>query len=746
MVKVREDHPKTEDGNIDLESWLQQTCQAIGEPSLPVLTSACQFVCDFGHRPSPTHSISSPLRMGMEMVDILVSLHLDQESLVAALLYRLVREKRLDIEAVREYFGAEITGLIEGVLGMAAINAVQEDKDVTILGDENGEQLEKIRKMLVSIIDDVRVALIKIAERTCVIRLAKNEPESKRQRVAREVFAIYAPLAHRLGIGYIKWELEDLAFSYLNSEAYKRIAKLLDERRVDREEYLRTSIDHLSRELEDAGIQADIQGRVKHIYSIWRKMQRKELEFHELYDIRAMRILVDKVQDCYAALGVVHSIWHHIPKEFDDYIATSKANGYQSLHTAVLGPVGKTLEVQIRTHAMHEEAELGVCSHWAYKGTDVGSKTDSYEKKLNWLRQVLEWHEEIGQDVDSFADQWRGDVEPDRVYVFTRDGHVVDLPAGATPVDFAYRVHTEVGNHCRGAKISGRIVPLSCTLKTGDQVDILTASNATPSRDWLNPEMGYVATSRARAKVISWFRKQDRGANIIAGQQMLEAELKRLAIRNVDYHKLAQTVNFICADDLFAACGAGDVRLNHIVRLAQRQVEVPAEEGEVRLKQRAPSTRDHSDVVIEGVGNLLTQMAGCCHPVPGDVISGYITLGRGVTIHRADCGNILQLQEEEPWRILAVHWSEHKTTAYPVRIRVEAFDRPGLIRDVTLLLSNEKVNVIDMSTNVSAQDNKALLLFKVEVSDIDNLSRLLSKINRVPNVMSVFRNEGLVSS
>ena len=746
MVKVREEHPKTEDGNIDLGSWLQKTCQSVDECSLPVLTNACQFVCDFGYSPSPTHSLSNSLRMGMEMVDILASLHLDQESLVAALLYRLVRENRLDIEVIREHFGAEITGLIKGVLGMAAINAVQVGDDVTILGDQDGEQLEKIRKMLVSIVDDVRVALIKIAERTCVIRLAKDESEAKRQRVAREVFSIYAPLAHRLGIGYIKWELEDLAFSYLNPDAYKRIARLLDERRVDREEYLQTSITQLNKKLEQAGISAEIQGRVKHIYSIWRKMQRKDLEFHELYDIRAVRVLVDTMQDCYAALGVVHGVWHHIPKEFDDYIATPKANGYQSLHTAVLGPGGKTLEVQIRTEAMHKEAELGVCSHWAYKGTDVNGKSDSYEQKLNWLRQVLEWHEEIGQDVNSFADQWRGDVEPDRVYVFTRDGHVVDLPAGATPVDFAYRVHTEVGNRCRGAKVGGRIVPLSYRLKTGDQVNILTSGNATPSRDWLNPEMGCVATSRARAKVINWFRKQDRGSNIIAGQQMLETELKRLAIDNVDYHKLAQSVNLICADDLFAACGAGDIRLHHVVRLARHQTEVPAaDNGVLKLRQRIPSVRNHSDVVIEGVGNLLTQMAGCCHPVPGDSISGYITLGRGVTIHRQDCSNVLQLREQEPERIIAVNWSEHKTTVYPVRIRVEAFDRPGLIRDVTLLLSNDKVNVIDMTTHVSEQDNTALILFKVEVGDIDSLSRLLSKINRVPNVVSVYRNEEAIN-
>ena len=745
MVKVRDDHPRTEDGNIDLDSWFTKIHRVSGEEELPVLAAACRFVCNHGFYVKGT--IAEPLRMGMEMVDILVHLRLDEASLVTALLYRLVREKQLDTETIREDFGAEVTGLIDGVLGMAVISVLQGGENEPILGDHQGVQLEKIRKMLVSIIDDVRVALIKIAERTCVIRLAKNDSEEKGKRVAREVFAIYGPLAHRLGIGYVKWELEDLAFSHLNPEAYKRIAKLLDERRLDREEYLRASISHLLETLHNAGIEADIQGRVKHIYSIWRKMQRKNLEFHELYDIRALRILVDEVQDCYAALGVTHSLWQHIPGEFDDYIATPKANGYQSLHTAILGPEGKTLEVQIRTHAMHEEAELGVCSHWAYKGTDTGSKSDSYEQKLSWLRQVLEWHEEIGQDIDGFADQWRGDVEPDRVYVFTRDGHVVDLPAGATPVDFAYRVHTEIGNRCRGAKVSGRIVPLTYTLKTGDQIDVLTAGNVSPSRDWLNPEMGYVTTSRARAKVINWFRRQNRGANIIAGQQMLESELKRLALRKTDYEKLAKKANFIMVDDLFAACGAGDVRLNHIIRLAQRQV-IPENEDseEPRLKQRLPQKRDHTDIVIEGVGNLLTQIAGCCNPVPGDAILGYITQGRGVSIHRRDCLNALQLKEHEPERILVVHWCERNMTRYPVRIKVEAFDRPGLIRDLTQLLSNEKVNVIGLNTHVFDVNNEAHVYFKVEIGDIDSLGRLLAKINRVANVMAAYRNEELVSS
>ncbi len=745
MVKVREDHPKTEDGKVDLFAWAEKICKSSQDSQSPLLTRACHFACDLIPHSFTTSDMFSPLRMGMEMVDILVSLHLDQESFVAALLYRFVRENKLDISVVEETFGSEITKLIKGVLGMAAINAVQTENDKAVFGGSDGEQLEKIRKMLVSIISDVRVALIKIAERTCVIRSAKYLAPTKRRRVSKEIFSIYAPLAHRLGIGYIKWELEDMAFSHLNPEAYKRIAKLLDEKRLDRLQYLHASIEQLNTELGKSHIQAEIQGRVKHIYSIWRKMQRKGLEFHELYDIRAVRVLVRKEQDCYASLGVVHSLWSHIPKEFDDYIATPKANGYQSLHTAVIGPHGKTLEVQIRTHAMHEEAELGVCSHWAYKGTDTSGKSDSYEQKLSWLRQVLEWHEEIDESVDSFADQWRGDVEQDRVYVFTRDGHVVDLPSNATPVDFAYRVHTEVGNRCRGAKVGGRIVPLTYTLKTGDQIDILTAGNANPSRDWLNPEMGYVATSRARAKVVSWFRKQDRGANIIAGQQMIDTECKRLSIHGVDFNKLAVSINLICADDLFSALGAGDIRLQQVIRQAQLQVQAPLERRP-KLKIHHLTEREPDDVSIEGVGNLLTQIAGCCNPVPGETIIGYITQGRGVTIHRRDCINALNHQEHEPERMIEVGWSYRKQGNYLVKIRVEAFDRPGLIRDVSLLLSNEKVNVIDMATNVLSRENKAFLHFKIEVCDIERLSSLLAKVNRVSNVLSVCRNDDMVNS
>ncbi len=397
---------------------------------------------------------------------------------------------------------------------MAAISTQRNDSDESVLGLPSQEQSDNVRKMLVAMVDDVRVALIKLAERTCAIRAVKDVDDAKRRRVAREVAEIYAPLAHRLGIGHIKWELEDLAFRYLEPDDYKSIARLLDERRMDRQQFIDKVIGILKHELVESNIEAHISGRAKHIYSIWRKMRRKDIGFSQVYDIRAVRILVPTVRDCYSVLGIVHSLWRNIPNEFDDYIASPKENGYRSLHTAVIGPDRKVLEVQIRTHAMHEEAEYGVCAHWRYKGSDQEGNTDSYEQKIAWLRQVLEWHEELGGH--SLADDLSGGVEQDRIYVFTPDGHIIDFPQGSTPLDFAYRVHTEIGHRCRGAKINGRIVPLNTALKTADEVEILTGKHEAPSRDWLSSALGYLKTSRARAKVQQWFklqaREQRRGA------------------------------------------------------------------------------------------------------------------------------------------------------------------------------------------------------------------------------------------
>ncbi|SFU94650.1 GTP diphosphokinase [Halomonas korlensis] len=743
MVKVREDQPLTEAGLVDIGQWIERLQEDVKLRDTAKLREACELAQRLEQESDKSQSTwrgnRSSFRMGLEMADILGELRLDQATLEAAVLYRAVREGLIDIEAVDKRFGKEVANLIEGVLQMAAISASQ----LPSHGMNQHDQQDNLRKMLVTMIDDVRVALIKIAERTCALRQVKDAPREKCQRVAREVFDIYGPLAHRLGIGHLKWELEDLSFRYLHEDDYKAIAKQLAEKRLDRDRYIHEVVETLKGMLEAQGIaRYTVDGRAKHIFSIWRKMKRKRIDFSQVHDIRAVRILVPEVTDCYTVLGLVHSRWHHVPNEFDDYIANPKKNGYQSLHTAVLGPENKVLEIQIRTFAMHDEAELGVCAHWRYKGHDTKGKSASYEEKIAWLRQVLEWQDEVGE----FGDLREGlssDVAPDRIYVFTPDGHVIDLPRIATPIDFAYRVHTEVGHRCRGAKVNGRIVPLTYKLKTGQQVEILTASKGGPSRDWLNPGLGYVRTSRARAKIQSWFKYQARDQNLEEGRALFEREMKRLDVEGMDLSKLARQVNYTSPDDMYAALGAGDLRIGQVLRQAQHLFgESDDQEQLDRLLTKPRKTlgkRGDDDITVLGVGNLKTSMANCCHPVPGEPIVGFITQGRGVTVHRQDCPNILQLRLDEPQRIIEVEWGERARTQYPVDIEIQAWDRSGLLRDVTGVLSNDRVNVLSVNTLTDTDDGIARMTITVEVDGLETLGRLFSRIQQLSNVIEVRR-------
>ncbi|WP_372778057.1 GTP diphosphokinase [Litorivivens sp.] len=738
MVKVREDYPLTPDGEVDLQAWVNRL-GVRDEIDTGVLISACELSAECARRSGATHNNTQPMASfftALEMVEILSNLHLDQDALVAAALYRSVREGRLELDLVQQRYGSVVHKLIDGVQRMAAItvmNASQHDSQ--ILGQSEA-QSETIRKMLVALVDDVRVALIKLAERTSAIRAVKNKPE-KRYRVAREVFDIYAPLAHRLGIGHIKWELEDLSFRYLQPLAYKKIAKLLDEKRLDRQRYIDEAIAQISSSLEKEDVQAEIVGRAKHIYSIWRKMQRKGIGFSQVYDIRAVRILVPDIKSCYTVLGVIHGLWRNIPNEFDDYIANPKENGYRSLHTAVIGPMGKVLEVQIRTGSMHEEAEFGVCSHWRYKGADGASKnTIGYEEKIAWLRQVLDWHEESGDSLD-ISDHLQH--AQDRVYVFTPDGHVVNLQFGSTPLDFAYHIHTEVGHRCRGAKVNGRIVPLTYTLQTGERVEILTGKENAPRRDWLQSNLGYLKTTRARSKVQHWFRQQAKEDNILAGRYLLEKEFKRLGLTSIDYKTIASGLNCSTVDDMYAAVGSGDLSSMQVIKTAHALLGRETPKQPV-LQTVAPSQHDGAgDISISGVGNLLTHIAGCCKPLPGEAIVGYITVGRGVSIHRQDCKKLLHLQAVEPERIVEVSWAGRKTETYPVDIEIEAYDRQGLLRDITFMLSNEHINVISMSTDTDVKSHMASMRLRVEVPGLAELANLFAKLNGLPNVANVRR-------
>lgn len=745
MVKVREDYIANADGVEGIERWLQNISQSADFEDIDEVRRACLVSMESEAKAVAEDRIwakdHSSFKIGLEMAQILVELELDQRAIIAAILYRGVREGKVSIDLIRKDFGAEVARLIEGVAQMAAISATHRPFKGAVLGQTQG-QIDNVRKMLVTMIDDVRVVLIKLAERTCAIRAVKTAKPAKRQRVAQEVFDIYAPLAHRLGIGYIKWELEDLSFRYLHGSAYKKIAKLLDERRVDRDEFIHRVTERIKLELENAHIRGEVAGRSKHIYSIWRKMRRKNLDFSEIYDIRAFRVLVPSVPDCYAALGVVHGLWRHIPYEFDDYIANPKENGYRSLHTAVIGPEGKVMEVQIRTFDMHEEAELGVCAHWRYKGTDTKSRSTSYEEKINWLRQVLEWQEEVG-DVSEIASQLSADVGADRIYVFTPDGHVVDLPSGATPVDFAYRVHTEVGHACRGAKVNGRIVPLTYPLRTGEQVQILTSNHPAPSRDWLNPSLGYIQTSRSRAKVVHWFKMQDRDQNILDGRAILEDEFRRLSIGEIGFRDLAIRSNYKTPDDMFAAIGAGDLKPTHVAHIAQKILQPKEQQLDLRLStpkaERQQLEQGKDDIRIKGVGRLLTNIAHCCNPVPGDPIVGYITVGRGVSIHRQDCMNVLQLEDMEPNRIIEVSWGQAPDALYSVNIEIQAYDREGLLRDITTILANEKVNLTSVNTHSDTQENIATISIVMEVSSLEDLGKVLAKLKQLPNVIEARR-------
>ncbi|MES2919603.1 MAG: GTP diphosphokinase [Pseudomonadota bacterium] len=751
MVKVREDYPCSPDGQVDLDAWLVRLQSRVELHDVNEIKRACNFADHLDREAGDaTHAWSartSSFLTGLAMADILADLKLDQESLIAAVLYRSVREGKVSQAVIEKEFGHDIAHLIDGVLRMAAISQVI-NPGRTEFGPAQ-QQLDNVRRMLVAMIDDVRVALIKLAERTFAIREVKDASPERRLRVAREIFDIYAPLAHRLGIGHIKWELEDLSFRYLEPEAYKQIAQLLDEKRLQRDEYIQNVIKTLKDMLGRMGMNADVTGRAKHIYSIWRKMQRKGISFNEVYDVRAVRILVPEVRDCYAALGVVHSLWKHIPREFDDYIATPKENGYRSLHTAVIGPQGRPMEVQIRTFSMHEEAELGVCAHWVYKeGVQAAKgmgKDAGYESKIAWLRQVLEWQEDMGDSqLEDFAEQLNHAIHDERIYVFTRDGHVIDMPSGATPLDFAYHVHTQIGHACRGAKVNGRIVPLSYRLQTGEQVEIMTAKGGTPSRDWLSASLGVLNTSRAQAKVRHWFKMQDRDKNLAEGRAALERELARLALAldRDELDQLAPRLNVRTGEDVLAGIGAGDIRISQLIQLlGQRggqgaQQELLPEE----VVQRPRHQVGGSPVIIEGVGNLLTHMAGCCQPIPGEPIVGYVTQGRGVSVHSRGCPEILRLEAEEPARVVDVQWNLAEAEVYPVEIHIRAWDRTGLLRDITGVLANEHVNVTGVQTRSDKQDGTATMLITVEVASLTALGRLLAKIEQQPNVIEARRS------
>ncbi len=733
MVKVRE--PLFVDGRVDLELWLRNLEQSTSGINLGRIRDVCELSEQAEEKAIVWTEGRSSYRIGLEMADILTELRVDEDGLVAAIIYRAVRENQITLNHVRKQFGDEVANLVEGVLKMAAISNIQFGSRKLILG-EKSDQLEQARHMLVALVDDIRVALIKLAERTCSIRAIATSTPEKRISLAREVFEIYAPLAHRLGIGILKWELEDLSLRYLEPISYKRIAAQLDEKRIIRESYIDDVIVGLDKKLRHVGIEAKLEGRAKHIYSIFRKMRKKGIAFSEVSDVRAVRLLVSEVDDCYRALGVVHNLWRNIPHEFDDYIANPKENGYKSLHTAVIGPEGKVLEVQIRTEDMHNEAEFGVCSHWQYKAPDSSVESKSYEERIEWLRQILEWQDEL-VDVPHLARELLTDVNLDRVYMFTPEGHVIDMNPGATPVDFAYRVHTEVGHKCRGAKVNSRVVPLNTVLKSGDQVEIIVGDEVEPRREWLHEHLGYVTTARAKAKIHSWFGHREKQKNIDEGKKVLLDELSHLGIEKLDFIELIEKVEFETTNDLFYAVALGEVNVVDLAEIAAEIVEFDVQGSQFKLGLE-DSNAASKELMVAGLGGLDYVISDCCRPVPGDSIVGVIDDDNMVHVHLQDC--LQALKADVYGRIMRLDWKKEVNATFPVSIEVRAYDRSGLLYDITGIFMNESTNVVSIHTVSGESRNQVTLKMQIEVDKLTQLLRILEMIEQLPNVMTARRS------
>ncbi|GAB4491722.1 MAG: bifunctional (p)ppGpp synthetase/guanosine-3',5'-bis(diphosphate) 3'-pyrophosphohydrolase [Anaerolineales bacterium] len=691
------------------------------------------------------------------VANILAEMRMQPEVVIAGLLHDTVEDTPLTLEDLSNQFGEEVAKLVKGVTKLDSLPRVsradrltQQDAvdDENLSPEEINEKVKKqkhqlaketIRKTILAMGDDVRIVLIKLADRLHNMRTLGYTRPDKQRRIAQETLDIYAQLANRLGIWQVKWELEDLAFRYVNPEKYKEIAEQISERRSTREEQISQIVQKVQTVLSDVGIQAEVKGRPKHIYSIYKKMEKKGKTFDEVKDIRGVRLIVPDIPACYAALGIIHNHWRPIPSEFDDYIAAPKDNFYQSLHTAVLYEDGKPLEVQIRTPEMDQNSEYGIAAHWRYK---EGSARDAkYEQHIAALRKMMEWKEDV-KDTEEFLDSMQSDVFEDRVYAFTPKGDTIDLPSGSTPIDFAYHVHTDIGHRCRGAKVNGKLVPLDYVLKTGQTVVILTSKQGGPSRDWLNTNLGLVKTQRARAKIRAWFKKQDRGQNLLQGRQILERELRRLGLGEINQEMLARRLEFRNTDDFFVALGCGELNINYIIN----QIDEQTTNTPDNIQTSAPSPADSSGhgIAINGVSNLAMQLARCCNPTPGDPIIGYITRGRGVSVHRQDCSNILRAYTNEKERLMAISWGE-QDSRYPVQIVIYAIDRTGLMGDISNLISNESANITDVSVSVSkkrASADIAELRLTLEVRNLEHLARILGRMANLPNVLEVRRLRG----
>ncbi|WP_291994834.1 bifunctional (p)ppGpp synthetase/guanosine-3',5'-bis(diphosphate) 3'-pyrophosphohydrolase [Candidatus Accumulibacter sp. ACC003] len=734
--------------SVAAQGDLEHSLQSLGDGLSPADTDRLRRAADFAGSFYGDHLLGSGEGVwghALGMALIVAGLKLDADSRLAALLFAVPAQQENGLALIEKDFGRSVANLVNGISrlnrvrpitrGFVAHAADSSDKKP----QEIKAQIEVLRKMLLAMVEDIRVVLLRLASRTQTLRYYATEPDELRVSVARETLELYSPLANRLGVWELKWELEDLSFRFMHPAIYKDIAQHLDEKRHEREQFISTAVELLKREMAVAGVlDAEIYGRPKHIYSIWNKMRKKDVAFAEVYDVRALRVIVDQVKDCYTALGIVHHIWSPIASEFDDYIANPKGNDYRSLHTAVHCPDGRALEVQIRTREMHGHAELGVAAHWRYKEGSKARPEDRYDEKIAWLRQLLTWRDEA-VDSSDWVRHYKQAAFDETIYILTPQGRVVDLPRGATPVDFAYRVHTDIGHRCRGAKVDGALVPLNTQLNTGQRVEIVLAKHGGPSRDWLNASLGYVFTHRSRAKVRQWFASLALEDMLAEGRAVVTREIQRMGYAGTKLDDLSARLGFARSDDLFIAVARASLSMRQL-QVAVRGAESADDEeepSELSVSRQRPSDQAEKGILIVGVDRLLTQLAGCCKPVPPDPILGFVTRGKGVSVHRADCSNFANMQAMNPERVIETSWGARAEGIFAVDIVIDAHDRQGLLRDVSDVLAREKINVI--AVNTQSRQGNAHMSFTAEVSSIPQLNRTLSLLHEVVGVVGARR-------
>ncbi len=745
MVKFKQRDYLNIDGTVNISCWLDSIATALSDSESDIVKKAYQLSYRTGVNTLAPNTFKTCLELGLEMADLLFDLYSDHHILAAAILYYTVQHTELTLDIVTETLGTTVTQLIRG--------AQQMDASHILLGNSylitERNQLDNIRKMMLAMVKDPRVVILKLAERTVLLRTAASMDVTLRQAIATEVLHVYAPLANRLGIRQLRGELEDLGFCYLHPKIYKDLAKKLDAKRLEREAFIQGFANSLSSAIREMGItDFQVTGRAKHILSIYRKMQRKNISYEQIYDASAVRVLVRNLEHCYAVLSCVHSLWEHIPDEFDDYIAHPKINGYRSLHTAIMDAQGRNVEVQIRTYEMHQESELGVAAHWKYKEGNT-MHSSPYESKIAWLRSVLEWqHALVSSETKNYAHEMQA-IFGDRIYVFTPKGEIVDLPKGATPLDFAYYIHSEIGHRCKGAKVNGQIAPLTYVLSNGEHIEILTRKFPKPSRDWLNPHSKYVTTNRAKVKIQQYFRKLEYEKYLSEGYKMIESEIKRLNqgihISHINFNILAEKFHLQSTEALFAALGEGKLKIRPLMHMIKELIALKNIQPDPSCLKKLVPTRtayQQQAVEIEGVSNILITFANCCKPIPGDNIIGFVTQGRGISTHRQDCSNIVKTPYPE--RLIQLRWMQtaNLSAAYPVDLHIIAHHRQNLVRDILTILATQKIPLLAMRTYLHGNTNQAHLKLQIKLSDIPSLEYLLATLAQSPDILQVSRSSG----